>query len=216
MDNLTSLLNKSFVPHDPKSTMASPEEGDGTAKQSQAIRPSGLFGARPQPKPSSLNLFGPPSQIATNTSGSGQGIEGEDSDTRMQGQITYPNLVPQSQSKPSFPLQSPPLHEDAAVSPVSEAAGPITYRQPQVENEGGELFVSTRPNSSSGQQTSNNDPQAEIERILKCGPNEWYTILGVSDTCTTEEANTAYKRLARMIHPDRCNLPGATEAAACK
>jgi hypothetical protein len=84
----------------------------------------------------------------------------------------------------------------------------------EVDDEGSELFVSTRPNSSNGQQASNT--HAEIKRILKCGPNEWYTILGVSDTCTTEEANTAYKRLARMIHPDRCHLPGATEAAACK
>jgi hypothetical protein len=259
MDNLTSLLNKSFVPHDPKSTMASPEKGDGTAKQSRATLPSGLFGARPQPKPSSLTsgsgqgiegedsarmqgqitypnlgdlsatqsqpkpsslgLFGPPSQIATNTSGSGQGIEEEDSD-RMQGQITYPNLgdlsATQSQSKPSFPLQSPPLHESGAVSPLSEGARPITYRKPQAEDEGDDLFVSASPNSSNGQQKSHNNSQAEIERILQCGPDEWYTILGVSDTCSTEEANKAYKRLALMIHPDRCGLEGATEAAACK
>lgn len=200
--------------------------------QPQSQQPGGLgFGAQSQ-QPSGLFTVSAPSSL-------GFGAQSQQSSGlfAQQPQPQQPSgglFAPQSQSKRQSPLEL----ENAGLSPVSPpsgAAGPITYRNPMAEDEslspglGSPLLNKARPknkgkppvaaelsNNSSGQQTSSHDPQAEIKRILQCRPNEWYTILGVSDTCSTEEAHQAYKRLALMIHPDRCKLERATDAAACK
>ncbi|KAH6670173.1 hypothetical protein B0J14DRAFT_672025 [Halenospora varia] len=56
---------------------------------------------------------------------------------------------------------------------------------------------------------------SEVEGVLKRqvnDPYDWYAILGVSDTCSTEEANRAYKRLALAVHPDKNKHSRAEEA----
>jgi len=143
---------------------------------------------------------------------------GGQNDTVMQGQDPSgpPGQVDlQPQSKPSFSLQDGSLDLENPDPPLSDTAMPIVYRPPQAESEHNEVSPTT-PNSSSGEKTGGGDPRVEIERILQCAPNEWYNILDVGDMCTREEANTAYRMLILMIHPDRCNLEGATEASACK
>lgn len=48
------------------------------------------------------------------------------------------------------------------------------------------------------------------ERIAALPP-DYYHILGVSRTCTQEEIRRAYRRLARLYHPDVCHEPDAEE-----
>lgn len=55
-----------------------------------------------------------------------------------------------------------------------------------------------------------------VERVLKCGPTQYYRILGVNDPCTKEESMKAYKRLARLLHPDKNKYEGAEDAFKCK
>jgi DnaJ family protein B protein 12 len=119
----------------------------------------------------------------------------------MSRQVTYPSIKPQSQSKPSFPPQSF-----------------TRYQNPTAQDENG-LFVPQSSTAGSQNNSSSLRPntrstfqKASIDRILACDRNQWYDILGVNDTCSTEEANKAYKRLALEVHPDKNKQEGATEA----
>lgn len=51
-----------------------------------------------------------------------------------------------------------------------------------------------------------------IKRIL--ATEDPYAILGVAPGCSAEAARTSHRSLARMLHPDRCSLPGASDAMA--
>ncbi|CAG8982557.1 hypothetical protein HYALB_00014060, partial [Hymenoscyphus albidus] len=47
------------------------------------------------------------------------------------------------------------------------------------------------------------DQISAIGSILKYDPKEWYDILAVSDTCTTEEVNQAYEEKSLAVHPKK-------------
>lgn len=54
---------------------------------------------------------------------------------------------------------------------------------------------------------------AAIQRLLSCkGKNNPYSILGVSISSTDEEIKKVYRKHAILVHPDKCQLPGAEEA----
>jgi len=48
--------------------------------------------------------------------------------------------------------------------------------------------------------------------VLKCGPNQYYRILGVKDPSPKEESKEAYKKFALLLHPDKNKYEGAEEA----
>ena len=39
-----------------------------------------------------------------------------------------------------------------------------------------------------------------------------YSRLGLSYGASKDEINKAYRKLARLLHPDKCEIPGADEA----
>lgn len=53
-------------------------------------------------------------------------------------------------------------------------------------------------------------PEDEIERI-KTAPNH-YAVLHVSTEASSAQMKKNYHTLARMLHPDKCRLPGAEDA----
>lgn len=56
----------------------------------------------------------------------------------------------------------------------------------------------------------NKNRNSLIDKILKT--NNFYDILGVPKNCTEETIKSAYKKLARLLHPDKNKEKGAEEA----
>ena len=55
-------------------------------------------------------------------------------------------------------------------------------------------------------------PEDEIKRVLRF-QNNYYKVLKVDPrTCTAAQIKKAYYKIARVIHPDKCRDPRATEA----
>jgi curved DNA-binding protein CbpA len=55
------------------------------------------------------------------------------------------------------------------------------------------------------------DPASIIEGIKGAG-KDYYGILGVAKDATQADIKKQYRKLALLLHPDKCNLPGAEEA----
>ncbi|BFZ56569.1 DnaJ sub C member 8 [Savitreella phatthalungensis] len=53
---------------------------------------------------------------------------------------------------------------------------------------------------------------AEISRILGCFKLDAYSILGLQPGCTTTDIRNTYRKLSRLIHPDKTRNPDAPEA----
>ncbi|CAE7240534.1 dnaJ [Symbiodinium natans] len=53
---------------------------------------------------------------------------------------------------------------------------------------------------------------SEIVRILKFQTVDHFAVLGIDKSASEVDAKQAYRRLARLIHPDKCQLEGAEEA----
>lgn len=54
---------------------------------------------------------------------------------------------------------------------------------------------------------------AEIERVLRCRPTDYFTILDVNpDTCEVGDVARRYRRMAQALHPDKCALPRVADA----
>ncbi len=72
----------------------------------------------------------------------------------------------------------------------------------------------TSPDGASGEGQKNytDEQKQAVERVLKCGPNKYYQILGVNDPSTKQEIKKAYKKLALLLHPDKNKYEGAEEA----
>lgn len=54
--------------------------------------------------------------------------------------------------------------------------------------------------------------EAAIQRLLSCKEKNPYSILGVTISSTDEEIKKVYRKHAILVHPDKCQLPGAEEA----
>ncbi len=72
----------------------------------------------------------------------------------------------------------------------------------------------TSPDGASGEGQKNyiDEQKQAVERVLKCGPNKYYQILGVNDPSTKQEIKKAYKKLALLLHLDKNKYEGAEEA----
>jgi DnaJ-domain-containing protein 1 len=53
----------------------------------------------------------------------------------------------------------------------------------------------------------------EAEEIIRETKESPYTILGVTTSSTQAEILSAYRKLIKQWHPDRCTLPNAEEMA---
>jgi hypothetical protein len=58
--------------------------------------------------------------------------------------------------------------------------------------------------------------EEEVERVLRCDEDDWNEVLEITHTCTKEEANKAYKRLALAVHPDKNPHENAGQAFISK
>ncbi len=47
-------------------------------------------------------------------------------------------------------------------------------------------------------------------RIRRC--KDYYEILGLTKTATDAELKKSYRKLALLVHPDKCQAPNATDA----
>lgn len=52
----------------------------------------------------------------------------------------------------------------------------------------------------------------EAARILATPEGDHYAVLKLDPRCTTAQAKTAFRRLARLLHPDKCSIASAHEA----
>ncbi|CAF4905682.1 unnamed protein product [Rotaria sp. Silwood1] len=53
---------------------------------------------------------------------------------------------------------------------------------------------------------------AEIKRILSKKENDYYSILNINTDATRDQIINAYRKLTLLVHPDKIDAPGATEA----
>lgn len=66
-------------------------------------------------------------------------------------------------------------------------------------------------------QIRKSDPKADaVEQVLRISNSRLYQILGLDDRATKSEINQAFKKLSRLVHPDRNKHPKAVEAARSK
>lgn len=166
-------------------------------------------------------------------------VEQEIRDTSIgegDGPMNEPNPVPSS--NPLFltaqssetNYQKPPVEQEIGDSSTSKGKGPSNT--PKFEQSLGPLFGTAqsskanyqKPSEESGDYYTTEQKKVDreggcteeqisaIENVLKCDLKEWYDILGVSDTCTTEEAHQAYKEKSLAVHPDRNRSTEATKA----
>ena len=66
--------------------------------------------------------------------------------------------------------------------------------------------------SDTGQRGYTDEQKSAADRVLKCGPNQYYQILGLKDPSPKEDSKKAYKKLALLLHPDKNKYEDAEEA----
>lgn len=52
--------------------------------------------------------------------------------------------------------------------------------------------------------------KAEVLRV--CAENDYYKILQLPRSCSLKDVKTAYRKLALLLHPDKCKVAGAEDA----
>ncbi|XP_022987766.1 chaperone protein dnaJ 49-like [Cucurbita maxima] len=69
------------------------------------------------------------------------------------------------------------------------------------------------PSGSSESSTSATYTEEQIEVVRKIKKKkDYYEILGLEKSCSTEDIRKAYRKLSLKVHPDKNNAPGAEEA----
>ena len=81
---------------------------------------------------------------------------------------------------------------------------------------GGPQVPSAEQNAPSAEPSAELSPDAECQRVLALPASAPPTlVLGLgarAADCPADEARRRYRRLARLLHPDKCDLPRAEEA----
>lgn len=65
---------------------------------------------------------------------------------------------------------------------------------------------------SGGSPAGDLTPEQEIERVLRFQNNYYKVLKQDPSTCTSASLKKAYYKLARVLHPDKCSDPRATQA----
>ena len=60
--------------------------------------------------------------------------------------------------------------------------------------------------------TYTKEQREAITKVRKCGPKDYYGILGLEPSCAQPKITKAYKDLSRLIHPDKNKFSDATRA----
>ena len=63
-----------------------------------------------------------------------------------------------------------------------------------------------------GQRKYTDNQKLVAERVLACEPSQYYDILGVPDPSPLKKSQEAYKKLAKLLHPDKNKYERAIEA----
>ena len=56
------------------------------------------------------------------------------------------------------------------------------------------------------------EQRAQVKRLLALGEEQHYAALELSEGCSSRAVKAAFRRLARLVHPDKCKVDGAHRA----
>ncbi|CAF3457782.1 unnamed protein product [Rotaria sp. Silwood2] len=91
----------------------------------------------------------------------------------------------------------------------------LKNNQPNTKLNNNSLF-SRNPNEKQSKSETNKgytqQDIAEIKRILFKNENDYYGILNINKDATRDKIINAHRKLTLLVHPDKINAPGATEA----
>lgn len=116
-------------------------------------------------------------------------------------------LIPESTPGPNTSR----FEADNARRQVESAKAASSEVKPGITSNEGSATVSGR--KGKGREVPDTSPQTSaVQRVLDCGPTQYYQILGVKDPSTKEEFKKAYSKLYRTLHPDKNKKKGARDA----
>jgi hypothetical protein len=134
----------------------------------------------------------------------------QSSSSKGKGAISYPTLDGEGDL---FMNPKNGLDESNTGQPSSSLQSSTPkYQKPSVEEESGDYYYTAAQKKADRESGCTKEQILAIENVLKCDLKEWYDILGVSDTCTIEEAHQAYKVKSLALHPDKNPSKHATVA----
>ncbi|OBT39558.1 hypothetical protein VE00_09458 [Pseudogymnoascus sp. WSF 3629] len=154
--------------------------------------------------------------------------------SEQQGQLLQPPLTPQiahgggnPASEQQGQLLQPPLTPQ-----IAHSGNPATSKQqrqwlgpapkpPKQQEPPQDFSASKQPFVTSDHSNSPEPPEPTthtkeqreaISRVLKYHEKNYYKILGLLRSCSTEEIQKSYRKLSLSIHPDRNNFSDASKA----
>ena len=65
---------------------------------------------------------------------------------------------------------------------------------------------------SKGGKSATGEQKREVNRVLRAREGEHYEVLQLTADATTREAKSAFRRLARLLHPDKSSVPRTADA----
>lgn len=121
--------------------------------------------------------------------------------------VERPGAPPDDKQPPYAPAEGEPVIR----APVEDEAMPPSAAMEQQAASSGSLAGSC-PASAAGDARVSSDKKAMISKLLKLARARPHRVLGVALRADLAAARKSYLSMVRLIHPDKCDLPRATEA----